>query len=92
LAQERQLGTASDGHNALQILKAAVVAATAGETGLQQVYERVSEAALHQQSVEFAARQTENMLLLIHRQFHQGLAFGQSGVTQPAFESFGGIE
>ena len=32
------------------------------------------------------------MLLLIHRQLHQGLAFGQGGVTQPAFEPFGGIE
>ena len=37
LAQEGQLGTASDGHHALEIFKAAVVAATAGETGLQQL-------------------------------------------------------
>ena len=57
LAQEEQLGTASDGYDARQILKVAVVAATAGETRLQQVLERVSKAALHQQSVEFAARQ-----------------------------------
>ena len=92
LAQEGQLGTAADGHHALQIFKAAVVAATAGETGLQQLFEGVSEAALQQKRVEFAARQAEHMLLLIHRQLHQGLAFGQGGVAQPAFEPFGSIE